>query len=61
MQAATEKLNIETCRIIRNFYGLKRPVTLAEALAEIKNLERKRDKGLLDDHSEILAARLGVI
>lgn len=51
----------ETCRIIRKHYRLNRPVTHEEALAEVANIERKRKAGLLDDFSEMLAAKLGLI
>ena len=47
--------------ILRLHYELHRPVTDDEIDAEVKNLERKRDKGTLDDSCEALAAKLGVI
>ena len=48
-------------RIIRQHYGLTRPVTAEEVAAELAMLHRKAAKGTLDDASEILAARLGII
>lgn len=51
----------ETCRIIRRHYGLNRPVTHEEALAEVANIERKRKLGSLDDFSEMLAVKLDLI
>jgi hypothetical protein len=35
--------------IIREHYGLNRPVTDAEVRAEIANLERRAERGMLDD------------
>ena len=48
-------------RIIRKHYGLNRPVTEEERLAEVANLERKISKGLCDDSSHYLAAKLHLI
>lgn len=45
-------------RIIRNHYGLTRPVTPAECEAEILNCARKRANGSLDDFQALLTARL---
>lgn len=49
---------IAMARIIRNHYGLKRPVTPVEVLAEINSLLRKHKAGTMDDSDEMLAARL---
>ena len=47
-------------QIIRQHYGLNRPVTPAEVEAEVSNLLRKWHKGNLDDSQGHLAAALDV-
>lgn len=47
-------------RIVREHYGLSRPVTPQELRDEIANLKRKRIKGNLDTRQEHLAAALGI-
>ena len=56
-------MNIETnqARVVRKHYGLRRPITEQEVKAEISNLMRKKRKGVLDDSSSLLAARLGLL
>ena len=48
-------------RVVRSHYGLRRVVTPDEVAEEIASLKRKLQKGTLDDSSEYLAARLGLL
>ena len=48
-------------QIMRELFQLNRPVTDEELEAEIKSLERRRDKGALDDFETYLAASLKLI
>ena len=48
----------EAARIVRQHYGLSRPVTAEEVAAEVANIKRRRAGYGLDDSLERLAARL---
>ena len=49
---------LEQRRAIRRHYGLSRPVTEEERIAEIAMLRRKESRGSLDDRTEALYAAL---
>ncbi len=49
---------LEAARIIRRFYNLNRPVTEEEVVAEIANLQRRKDAMSLDNLQENLASNL---
>ena len=48
-------------QIMRELFQLDRPVTDEELEAEIKSLERRRDKGGLDDFETYLATSFHLI